>query len=186
MQEHSVAAQSYPVAQARLELVEGDITRQCVDAIVNAANISLRGGGGVDGAIHRAGGPSIMAECRKIGSCHTGGAIVTSAGNLPARYVIHTVGPIWKDGRHFEPALLADAYRACLARATELGIDSIAFPSLSTGAYRFPLNLAAPIALRTLSKTLPDSGLSVVRMVLFRPTVTEAYLRAAAEELASG
>ena len=139
----------------------------------------------MDGAIHRAGGPSIMAECREIDGCPTGTAVATGAGDLPARYVIHAVGPIWEDGRHDEPALLAAAYRACIARATELGIDSIAVPSLSTGAYRFPLELAAPIALRTLAEALPDSGLKVVRMVLFGPSATEAYLRAATAELAT-
>ena len=129
-----------------LELHQGDITRLAVDAIVNAANSGLRGGGGVDGAIHRAGGPAIMAECRRIGGCPTGQAVVTTGGNLPARYVIHAVGPIWQGGDHGEPALLHSAYTNSLLRAEELGVASIAFPSISTGVYGYPIELACPIA----------------------------------------
>ena len=184
MSRDAEATQCYALADGRLEVVEGDITEQRVDAIVNAANSGLRGGGGVDGAIHDAGGPSILAECRKLGRCLSVGAVVTGAGNLSARYVIHAVGPIWQGGSYDEPALLARAYSACMARARELEIDSIAFPSLSTGAYRFPLELAAPIALRTLARAMPGSGLTLVRMVLFGPAATDAYRRAAASALA--
>jgi len=138
------------IGQTVLRLVEGDITRLRADAIVNAANEALAGGGGVDGAIHRVGGPSIMQECRKIGRCPTGQAVVTGAGLLPARYVIHTVGPVWSGGRQGEENLLASAYAACLVKANELGLKSIVFPSLSTGAYNYPLNDAARVALRTI------------------------------------
>lgn len=129
-----------------LELHQGDITRLAVDAIVNAANSGLRGGGGVDGAIHRAGGPAIMAECRRIGGCPTGQAVVTTGGNLPARYVIHAVGPVWRGGHHGEPELLRSAYANSLLRAEELGVASVAFPSISTGVYGYPIALACPIA----------------------------------------
>ncbi len=186
MVQSSEAAQFYPVGSTRLELAAGDITQQRVDAIVNAANSGLRGGGGVDGAIHRVGGSSIMAACREIGGCSTGDAVVTGAGDLQARFVIHAVGPVWDGGEHDEPALLASAYRACVARATELAIRSVAFPSLSTGAYGYPFELAAPIALRTLAEELPGSGLTLVRMVLFSSAASEAYSRAASAELASG
>lgn len=129
-----------------LELHQGDITRLAVDAIVNAANSGLRGGGGVDGAIHRAGGPAIMAECRRIGGCPTGQAVVTTGGNLPARYVIHAVGPVWQGGNRGEPELLRSAYANSLLRAEELGLTSVAFPSISTGVYGYPIELACPIA----------------------------------------
>jgi O-acetyl-ADP-ribose deacetylase (regulator of RNase III) len=132
--------------QTTLELHQGDITRLAVDTIVNAANSGLRGGGGVDGAIHRAGGPAIMAECRRIGGCPTGHAVVTTGGNLPARYVIHTVGPVWQGGEHGEPTLLRSAYANSLLRAEELGLASIAFPSISTGVYGYPIELACPVA----------------------------------------
>ncbi|MDH4099608.1 MAG: macro domain-containing protein, partial [Nitrospirota bacterium] len=122
------------VGNATVELVEGDITRQDTEAIVNAANSSLLGGGGVDGAIHRAGGPQILEECRKIGGCPTGEARITGGGRLPAHFVIHTVGPIYRDGAHGEPELLASAYRSSLELASGKGIRSIAFPSISTGA----------------------------------------------------
>jgi O-acetyl-ADP-ribose deacetylase (regulator of RNase III) len=138
------------IGRAMLRLVEGDITRQRADAIVNAANEALAGGGGVDGAIHRVGGPSIMQECRQIGHCPTGQAVVTGAGHLPARHVIHAVGPVWKGGRQGEENLLASAYAACLIKAAELGLRSIVFPSLSTGAYGYPLSQAARVALRTV------------------------------------
>lgn len=159
-----------------IQLVQGDITTFPADAIVNAANSGLRGGGGVDGAIHRAGGPQIMAECRKIGGCPTGEARVTTAGNLPARYVIHAVGPIWRGGSHGEPALLASAYRCSLRLAEELHLTSIAFPSISTGAYGYPLRDAARIALETVADHCRQPGsLRSITFVLFTPETLAAY-----------
>src|SRR5207244_444109 len=138
-----------PDSTALIELVVGDITEQDVDAIVNAANPGLAGGGGVDGAIHRAGGPDIMQECRIIGRCDVGKAVITGGGNLMARNVIHAVGPVYKDGQSGEPELLTSAYRSCLRIATRNELRSIAFPSLSTGAYRYPVRQAAHIAIKT-------------------------------------
>ena len=135
----------------RLKLLTGDITRVAADAIVNAANSALAGGGGVDGAIHRAGGPSIMQELDRIraraGGCPTGGAVATGAGRLPARFVFHAVGPVYRDGRHGEPELLASCYRQCLALAEEHEVKTLSFPSISTGAYGYPIREAAQIAL---------------------------------------
>ncbi len=162
------------IGGTRVVLVEGDITAQRVDAIVNAANSRLAGGGGVDGAIHRRGGPSIMEECRRIGGCPTGSAVVTGAGNLPARWVIHAVGPVWSGGRRGEDDLLASAWRESLERAREIGARTVAFPSLSTGAYRFPVDRAARIALATVRDWLEahPGELDEVRIVLFdRPTL---------------
>ena len=169
---------------ARIELVEGDITRQDTDAIVNAANTALLGGGGVDGAIHRAGGPAILEECRRLGGCATGDAKITSGGRLPARFVIHTVGPVYRDGRHGEPAALASAYRRSLEVAVEHRLRSIAFPSISTGAYRFPIEEAALIALGTVREELAarPGTLTLVRFVLFSAPDLAAYQQSLEEE----
>jgi O-acetyl-ADP-ribose deacetylase (regulator of RNase III) len=174
------------VARSSLELVEGDITRQQVDAIVNAANSSLLGGGGVDGAIHRAGGPAILEECKKIGGCPTGEAVITTGGMLQARYVIHTVGPVWRGGSRGEAALLAKAYANSLALAAAHRLSSIAFPSISTGAYGYPLDQAARIALATVIRHLRgETPIGTVRFVLFNRMTLEAY-GAALQELSAG
>jgi O-acetyl-ADP-ribose deacetylase (regulator of RNase III) len=147
------------VNDVKLELVQGDITEQTVDAIVNAANPSLLGGGGVDGAIHRAGGPEILAECRLLGGCATGDAKITTAGRLNARFVIHTVGPIyWQEGPERSADLLASAYQRSLEVADENHVRSVAFPSISTGAYGYPMGRAAPIALLTVIDYLRRAG----------------------------
>ena len=174
------------VARSSLELVAGDITLQQVDAIVNAANSSLLGGGGVDGAIHRAGGPAILEECKKIGGCPTGEAVITTGGMLLARQVIHTVGPVWRGGSRGEAALLAKAYANSLALAASHRLSSIAFPSISTGAYGYPLDQAADIALATvLAHLRGTTTLSIVRFVLFNRMTFEAYTHAL-QELCAG
>jgi len=162
-----------------LELVQGDITQLAVDAIANAANSGLRGGGGVDGAIHRIGGPAIMAECRQLGGCPTGQAVVTTVGDLPARYVIHAVGPIWRGGDRGEGEQLRSAYANCLLRADEKYVRSIAFPSISTGIYGFPIGLACPIAVGTVLEHVRgrDTGLSRIVFVLFSPDDFVIYRR---------
>jgi O-acetyl-ADP-ribose deacetylase len=154
---------------ATVEALHGDITHQQVDAIVNAANESLLGGGGVDGAIHRAAGPELFEECRGIGGCPTGQARTTRGYRLPARWVIHTVGPVWRGGSHGEPGLLASCYRHVLAEARRLGIGSLAFPSISTGIYGYPIALAAPLAVATVRDELArDPGaIALVRFVCF-------------------
>jgi len=160
-------------------LEEDDITRQETEAIVNAANSRLAGGGGVDGAIHRAGGPSIMEECRKIGECPTGQAVITTGGNLKARYVIHTVGPIYRDGTRGEEKQLASAYRESLKLAQKKGIHSLAFPSLSTGAYGYPLDEAASIALKTVVGFIKENPVfDRVGFVLFGRSSYQSYERA--------
>ncbi len=165
----------------RIELIEGDITRQRVDAIVNAANNSLLGGGGVDGAIHTAAGPELLEEARRIGGCPTGEARVTKGYRLPAQYVIHTVGPVWHGGRSAEDELLASCYRNSLEAARKLGAKSIAFPSISTGAYRFPFERAAEIALRETAKFLEtDSTLTKVVFVCFGADALDTYKAVAA------
>lgn len=170
------------VGASILELVEGDITLQDTQAIVNAANEQLRVGGGVDGAINRAGGPQIQEEARKIGHCPTAQAVITTGGNLKAKYVIHTVGPVYRDGRHGEPDLLASAYRESLKLASSRGIKSLAFPSLSTGVYGYPVADAARIALATVKNYLSDHPeIELVRFVLFGKATYEAYARALQE-----
>jgi O-acetyl-ADP-ribose deacetylase (regulator of RNase III) len=158
--------------QNTVQLVKGDITTVHADAIVNAANSSLLGGGGVDGAIHRAGGPAILEECRKIvarqGGCATGKAVLTTAGNLPARYVIHTVGPVWHGGKDKEGEKLADCYRNSLALAVKHHCHSIAFPNISTGVYRFPKNEAATIAVSVITNFLDiETSVKLVMLVCF-------------------
>lgn len=156
------------IGHGRIELVEGDITQQDTEAIVNAANKTLLGGGGVDGAIHRAGGPQILDECKKIGGCPTGEARITTGGRLKARYVIHTVGPVYRDGNHGEPELLASAYRNSLKVASENGIKSLSFPSISTGVYSYPIEKASQIALSIVKDYLNSTqDISLVRFVLF-------------------
>jgi O-acetyl-ADP-ribose deacetylase (regulator of RNase III) len=159
-----------------VEVVQGDITTIAVDAIVNAANEGLRGGGGVDGAIHRAGGPAIMEECVRLGGCRTGDAKATTAGELPARYVIHAVGPFWHGGGFGEDDLLASAYRRSVEIAAELECSSIAFPAISTGIFGFPIERAAPIALGTARAAAEAAG-GVWRLVfvLFSPGDLEVY-----------
>ncbi len=168
------------IADSILELSKGDITRERVDAIVNAANSRLAGGGGVDGAIHRAGGPEIMAECRKIGGCPTGRTVATTAGRLAAKKVLHTVGPIWQGGGRHEPELLASCYLTALELARQFAYDSIAFPSISTGVYAYPVAAAAHIALQTISDFLHSSQKpNLVKMVLFDDHTYNEYEKAA-------
>jgi O-acetyl-ADP-ribose deacetylase len=164
------------IGQTIFFLEEGDITQQTTEAIVNAANSRLAGGGGVDGAIHRAGGPKIMEECRRIGSCPTGQAVITSGGNLKAKRVIHTVGPIYRDGTGAEAELLASAYRESMKLAHKNGLRSVAFPSLSTGAYGYPLEEAAQIALKTVIHFIQENpGFERVGFVLFGRVSYQAY-----------
>ncbi|NDL67455.1 O-acetyl-ADP-ribose deacetylase [Anaerotalea alkaliphila] len=154
----------------------GDITKVACDAIVNAANTSLLGGGGVDGAIHRAAGPELLEECRTLHGCETGKAKITNGYNLPAKQVIHTPGPIWRGGSHGEEALLASCYRSCLELAEANNCRSIAFPSISTGVYHFPLERAASIAVRTIREHCVEGcGLDDVRIVCFDPQTKQAY-----------
>jgi O-acetyl-ADP-ribose deacetylase (regulator of RNase III) len=158
-----------------IEAVRGDITEQDVDAIVNAAAPHLLGGGGVDGAIHRAGGPQILAECRRLGGCETGDAKATTAGRLPARWVIHTVGPVWHGGTRGEPELLASCHRRSLQVADELGARSVAFPAISCGIYGYPLELAAEVAVAAVREREDDFDL--IRFVLFNERAHAAFTR---------
>ncbi len=173
------------IGDKTIELVEGDVTEQDVDAIVNAANSRLAGGGGVDGAVHRGGGPTIMQEtdAKYPHGCPTGTAVITAAGDLPSRYVIHTVGPVWGGGNRSEPELLRGAYRSSLELAAAHGCRGVAFPSLSTGAYHYPLDQAARIAISTAIEFLGEHEMpKLVRFVLFGPGAYGAFA-AALEEL---
>jgi O-acetyl-ADP-ribose deacetylase (regulator of RNase III) len=166
---------------ARIELVMGDLTEETVDAIVNAANESLLGGGGVDGAIHRAAGPDLLAECRGLGGCPTGEARITGGYALKARHVIHTVGPIFKDGQQGEPRLLASAYTESLKLAGAHQLQSLAFPAISCGVYGYPLEAAARIALESMEAALPShDSIKRVRFVLFNEPVYRAFAAALA------
>ena len=163
----------------KINVVQGDITRVQVDAIVNAANTTLMGGGGVDGAIHRVAGPGLYLACRKFNGCPTGEARITSGFNLPARYIIHTPGPIWHGGDGNERQLLTNSYRNSLRLAEEHGCRSVAFPSISTGVYAFPLDLAAPIALTTIRDFLDTAAVvETVTMVCYDPQTLAAYRQA--------
>lgn len=167
------------INNAVLELVQGDITDQDTDAIVNAANRSMLGGGGVDGAIHRAGGPAILEECRRIGGCPVGEARITTGGKLAARFVIHAVGPTYSGQPGADAPLLASAYRNSLALASQHGAKSVAFPSISTGAYRYPVTEAATIALKTVSDYLRNhADIQLVRFVLFDLHTFDTYQQA--------
>ena len=169
------------INQSKLAIIQGDITRQATDAIVNAANSSLMGGGGVDGAIHRAGGPAILEECKQIvsrqGRLPAGKAVITTGGNLKARFVIHTVGPVWHGGNKGEPELLASAYQESLKVAAESNLSSVSFPSISTGAYGYPVAEAAKVAIRTVDSFLKEQASSIkeVVFVLFDSATFENY-----------
>ena len=178
--------------QNRIMVIQGDITQQRVDAIVNAANNSLLGGGGVDGAIHRAAGSQLLAECRQLGGCETGAAKITKGYNLPAKWVIHTVGPVWSGGDasgnakrvRNEDELLASCYRSCLAIAEQYQIETIAFPAISTGVYRFPLERAAQIATAEIQAFLKsNNSLQQVILVCFSPTAYDCFLKAVKQKM---
>jgi O-acetyl-ADP-ribose deacetylase (regulator of RNase III) len=162
-----------------IELVVGDITEQEVDAIVNAANPTLLGGGGVDGAIHRAGGPSILEECRTLGGCEPGDAKATRGGNLPARFVLHAVGPVWHGGGAGEKELLASCHRRAIELADEHGCATVAFPAISTGAYGYPVELAAPVAIRATQTALAAHPSVELARFVFRDDATLERYRAA-------
>jgi len=174
------------VTVATIEAIKGDITQQRLDAIVNAANTTLLGGGGVDGAIHRTAGPELLEECRRIGGCPTGEARITRGYRLPAKYVIHTVGPVWGGGKGREPELLRNCYVNSLRLANEQGIESVAFPSISTGAYRYPIAQAARIAVETVREELNRPGsVELVRFVCFSSADLGVY-RAILRERGAG
>ncbi len=163
----------------KIVLVDTDITTLAVDAIVNAANNSLLGGGGVDGAIHRVAGPQLLAECQTLGGCPTGAARITKGYNLPARHVIHTVGPVWQGGNHGEPQLLAGCYRSCFALARKYRLRTLAFPAISTGVYGYPKEEAARIAVHEIRQALAaNPELAEVLLVCFNPATRAAYEQA--------
>ena len=167
----------------KIEIIQGDITKQTVDAIVNAANCSLLGGGGVDGAIHRAAGPELLAECRTLGGCKTGEAKITKGYKLPARFVIHTPGPVWHGGNNGEADKLRSCYRNCLVLASDNGCKTVDFPSISTGVYHFPLEKASEIAIKTISEYLFEHPeIERVRMVCFDAR-TKGFYEKALEKL---
>ena len=171
------------MSNTRIEIIQGDITKQASDAIVNAANTSLLGGGGVDGAIHRAAGPELLAECRTLHGCRTGEAKITRGYRLPARFVIHTPGPVWHGGGSGEEGLLASCYKSCLTLAAENGCKTVDFPSISTGVYHFPLEKASRIAVSTIADFLAEHPeIERVRMVCFDGR-TKAFYDRALEEL---
>ena len=179
-------SQEVRVGQSVLRLHQGDITKLAVDAIVNAANPSLMGGGGVDGAIHRAGGPAILEDCKrivaKIGRLPTGEAVITTGGNLPAKHVIHTVGPVWHGGKKGEPELLANAYRNSLKVAVEHGLERVAFPSISTGVYGYPIEEASRVAVNTVLAFVKEHGAPrEVTFVLFSDGDLAVYRKRFAE-----
>ena len=164
-----------------IEIIQGDITKQSVDAIVNAANTSLLGGGGVDGAIHRGAGPELLKECRTLNGCETGKAKITKGYRLPAKFVIHTPGPVWRGGKNNEPELLASCYRSCLELASENGCKTVDFPSISTGVYHFPLEKASVIAISTIKAYLEEHPeIQRVRMVCFDEKTKTYYENALA------
>ena len=178
----------FVVGKAKIRIVQGDITEQSTDAIVNAANSSLMGGGGVDGAIHRKGGPRVLEECKRIRETKwpeglpTGKAVITTGGNLKARHVIHTVGPIWRGGKHGEPELLAEAYRNSLKIAVSKGIKTISFPSISTGAYGYPMEEASKVALKTIREFLEkEDNLDEIVLVCFNRSSLEICEKIAKE-----
>ena len=167
------------LASNRISIIEGDITKQAVDGIVNAANTTLLGGGGVDGAIHRAAGPELLEECRKLGGCPTGEARITKGYRLSAKHLIHTVGPVWRDGKHGEDELLASCYRNSLSLAARHGLRTIAFPAISTGAYGFPMERATNIAVSECKKFLEQNpSIEKVTFVCFGKAAYETYLAA--------
>jgi len=173
------------VRNLRLDVAEGDITRQMVDAIVNAANTTLLGGSGVDGAIHRAAGPALLEECRSLGGCPTGQARITRGYRLPAKWVIHTVGPVWHGGKHREDESLASCYRSCFALVDQNALRTIAFPSISTGAYGFPMERATRIAVAETKKFLQrNNTVEKVLLVCFGKAAYETHVRAVKEILA--
>jgi len=170
------------IMPAIIEIIRGDITRLAVDAIVNAANNTLLGGGGVDGAIHRAAGPELLRECAALGGCTTGDAKITKGYRLAARYVIHTVGPVWQDGHHGEPDLLRSCYRRCFEVAREHGVSSIAFPAISCGVYGYPLREGALLALTTAQEAAGSGDFSRILLVQFNEQAQQVY-REAAQQL---